>query len=233
MNTLMAGAAIRQKNRSTFTAAGYRDSVRMKEKRELYIAKYPAGSKQDELRDFNRAGYSQARPWHESPRPVFEFEAESGAAAVSAPVERRYKRQPRENWMDWLAEEARRDTKDVIICVVLCAMLVLMAALWGQRLAQSRSLQLDIQKYENGTTALEANNEVLRGQLSQAKAEDRIRNLAQNELGMLRPERAQTKEIYIPAADMARKTTVQENEEPKFEALDFMLGLLDVFGFEE
>ena len=65
-----------------------------------------------------------------------------------------------------------------------------------------------------------------------AKEGERIRNLAQNELGMLRPERAQHVTIYIQSPDTAQQT-LQQNEEPRMEMLDILLGLLDVLHIGE
>ena len=62
---------------------------------------------------------------------------------------------------------------------------------------------------------------------------ERIRNLAQNELLMLRPERAETQTIYIQAPEKTTETTLQQNEEPRMEALDILLGLLNVFHIGE
>ena len=60
--------------RGRYSAAGYRHAYTEQEKEqgELYIASVPAGSAQDELRDFNRAGYQAERPWRQTPEPLFE-----------------------------------------------------------------------------------------------------------------------------------------------------------------
>ena len=66
-----------------------------------------------------------------------------------------------------------------------------------------------------------------------ARSGERIRNLAQNELGMLRPERAMTQKIYIQAPDSTAAATLQNTEEPRMEMLDILLGLLNVLHIGE
>ncbi|MBP3656382.1 MAG: hypothetical protein J6K32_06770 [Clostridia bacterium] len=201
----------------------------MKHQHELYIARVQAGSRQDELLDYNRAGYAGVRPWHESPTPVFD----GGDAAVAMPVRRARQRRAADGWMDRLAIAARKEKADAIVCVLLIAAILVIGAVWGQKMHQSDRINDEIERIKISTEYLEGRNGELQKALDAAKGDARIRNLAQNELGMLRPERAETRTIYVQASDLAKKTTVQENEEPKFEALDFMLGLLNVFGFEE
>ena len=201
----------------------------MTRQRDLYIAKVAAGSKQDELRDFNRVGYTQAYPWRESPTPVFE----GGAAVVSEPVVRPHTRRRRESWMDILAEQMRRDTLGAVACILLCAVLLLLGVAWGRQICNELEMHRQFTEYQADTRKLNDLNDALSAQLEAAKSGERIRNLARNELGMLRRESAEKISIYVQASDVAKKSRVQENEEPKFEVLDFMLGLLNVFDFKE
>ena len=69
--------------------------------------------------------------------------------------------------------------------------------------------------------------------LELAKDGGRIRNLAQNKLGMLRPERAQSQTIYIQNVADGQKKPVQEQESPRLGFLDLMLGLLDMLNIGE
>ncbi|MDO4741666.1 MAG: hypothetical protein Q4A66_13440, partial [Eubacteriales bacterium] len=87
--------------------------------------------------------------------------------------------------------------------------------------------------YQSRTVALEKESERLAQQLEIAKSGERIRNLAQNELHMLRPERALTETIYIQTIDNNPDTVLQQNEEPRMEALDILLGLLNVLHIGE
>jgi len=222
----MAGMNHARKERASYSRAGYIGADYAQEERELYIAKAPAGSLQDELRDFNRAGYRSERPWNETPVPVFEAEG----VPVSVPSSGRRVRQ--ETFFDRLAYYARREKKDAIACVVLLAIILMMTAAWGQKLVEGKRLQDTISSYHAQTLAFEKDNERLGAQLEIAKSGERIRNLAQNELNMLRPERAQHVTIYIQTPEAAQQT-LQQNEEPRMELLDILLGLLDVLHIGE
>ena len=162
--------------------------------RELYISAVPAGSAQDNLRDFNRrkkAGFVERAAYH-----------------------------------------ARRDRKGVIACVALSCAMLMMTALWGGRMVDGVQLARDIASYQSQTLALQQENEALTRQLELASSGERIRNLAQNELGMLRRERANQETIYI-RTDNIQNTAVQQDEEPRMELLDVLLGLIDVFHIGE
>jgi len=222
----MAGMNHARKERASYSRAGYVGAYDAREERELYIAKTPAGSAQDDLRDYNRLGYRSERPWNETPVPVFEAEA----ASVAAPSAGRRVRQ--ESFFDRVAYHARRERKDAILCVVLLAIILMMTAAWGQKLVEGKRVQDAIARYQAQTLAFEKDNERLATQLEMARNGERIRNLAQNELGMLRPERAQHVTIYIQAPEAANQT-LQQNEEPRMELLDILLGLLDVLHIGE
>ena len=225
VNTLMAGAYKARVVRGKYSQAGYAGA----QDRQLYIAQVPAGSLQDELRDYNRAGYRSERPWNETPSPAFEttLAAETQAAAV------RQKRVKKQSLMDYLSAQAKRERKDVIACIVLLGVIMMMTAVWGQKMIQGVEIQRAINHYQTSTVAFERENERLSQRLEIARGGERIRNLAQNELGMLRPERAMTQKIYIQTPDEAVKTTVQNSEEPRMEMLDILLGLLNVLHIGE
>lgn len=221
----MAGMNHARKERASYSRAGYGGAYGIQEERELYIAKAPAGSAQDDLRDYNRAGYRSERPWNEPPVPVFEAEA-----AVAVPSAGRRVR--RETFYDKLAYHAKRERREVVACVVLAAIILMMTAAWGQKLVEGKRVQDAISSYQAQTLAFEKDNERLSAQLEVAKSGERIRNLAQNELGMLRPERAQHMTIYIQTPDTVHQS-LQQNEEPRMELLDILLGLLDVLHIGE
>lgn len=194
----------------------------------MYIADVPAGSAQDSLRDLNRAGYRSERPWRETPSPVFEEEA------PAAPVRSAKRRQAREQTVtEWLMASARRDRRDVAVCIVLLGVILMMAAAWGQKMIAGVQIQQRIESYQTQTKVFEAENERLVQQLELARSGERIRNLAQNELNMLRPERAEHETIYIQAPDSMTQEPVQQNGEPRMELLDFLLGLLNVLHIGE
>ncbi|MBQ3168998.1 MAG: hypothetical protein IJB99_04475, partial [Clostridia bacterium] len=214
----MAGTYKARSVRGKYSQAGYTGE----ENRPLYIADVPAGSLQDELRDYNRAGYRSERPWNETPSPAFEAVE---AVETAAPVVRR-KRAKQKSVMDYLSAQAKKERRDVVACIVLLGVIMLMTAAWGQKMIQGVEIQRAINQYQASTVAFERENERLSQQLELARGGERIRNLAQNELGMLRPERAMTQKIYIQAPDTTAQTSVQNSEEPRMEMLDILLGLL-------
>ena len=225
----MAGARA-PRSRQRYTAAGSKKIAAEK----MYIAPVPAGSRQDELRDYNRSGYRSERPWHETPQPLFEqpaYVAEQEAPVyTSQPAAGRRKK--KKSFAEYLLYHAAREKKDVAACVLLVCAILMMAAMWGQKMVAGVELQQVITSYQNQTVAFEKENERPAQKLEQAKSGERIRNLAQNELNMLRPERAQTEMIYIQTIE-DDDTTLQQNEEPRMEMLDILLGLLNVFHIGE
>ena len=218
----MAGTYKARSVRGKYSQAGYTSE----DVRPMSIADVPAGSAQDELRDFNRVGYRSDRPWNEAPLPVFE------GGETAAPVVRR-KRVKQKSVMDYLSAQAKKERRDVIACIVLLGVIMLMTAAWGQKMIQGVEIQRTINQYQASTVAFERENERLSQQLELARGGERIRNLAQNELGMLRPERAMTQKIYIQAPDAAAQASVQNQEEPRMEMLDILLGLLSVLHIGE
>lgn len=222
----MAGAYRARSARGRYSQAGYAGN----EDRTLYIADVPAGSAQDELRDYNRAGYRSERPWHETPAPVFE--AAEAAPAQQMPAPGRGRARP-QTFLDRLAAQARRERRDVIVCFVLLAVIMMMLAAWGQKMIEGVEIQRSINAYQANTVAFERENERLAQQLELARGGERIRNLAQNRLNMLRPERAAKETIYIQTADYSRRQALQQDEEPKMELLDILLGLLNVLNIGE
>ena len=222
----MAGAYKARSARGRYSQAGYAGN----EDRTLYIADVPAGSAQDELRDYNRAGYRSERPWHETPAPVFEAAEAAPAQQSSAPGRGRARPQ---TFLDRLAAQARRERRDVIVCFVLLAVIMMMLAAWGQKMIEGVEIQRSINAYQANTVAFERENERLAQQLELARGGERIRNLAQNELGMLRPERAKTETIYIRTPESTAQKTAQNTGEPRMELLDILLGLLNVLHIGE
>lgn len=224
VNTLMAGTANARVKRYKYTAAGYVSGEGMP---ELYVSREPAGSAAENLRDLNLPGYRTERPWNDTPDPFFG--AEIAAQPVSNPVRRtRRNTKHRGDWVEWLYREAKRAKRDVAACVIFGAVILTLTALWGQKMVEGVQLQSGIASYQAQTNALEKDNERLSQQIEQAKSGERIRNLAQNELGMLRPERAETKTIYIETPVSSAEGVLEKNEKPSFEVLDFALGILEM-----
>ena len=227
----MAGARTARGARSRYTSAGY-----AREQADLYIAKRPAGSAQEKLVDLNRIGYAgvdyrSARPWRESPEPALQMEDVVAPARTRTSRARSVSRQ--EDLSTRLLNAAKREKREAIICAILAAMILLLLASWGQKMVEGVQLQNDIASFQGSTLALEAENEGYMRKLEEAKSGERIRNRAQNDLHMLRPERAHKESLYIQIPDVARTPEQAQNEEPKMELLDILLGLLSVFHIGE
>lgn len=227
VNTLMAGTYKAHSARGRYSQAGY---VR-EEERPMYIADVPAGSAQDDLRDLNRAGYRSERPWNDAPDPVFE-ETPPAKPPQKRPAARRQPQKPR-TFMDRLVAQAHRERRDVVVCAAFVVVIMMMTAAWGQKMIRGVEIQQTIRMYQANTVAFERDNERLAQELELARDGKRIRNLAQNELGMLRPERARTETIYIQTPESVAEEPVQNIEEPSMEILDILLGLLNVFQIGE
>lgn len=163
----------------------------------------------------NKAGYRTERPWRDTPTPVFESEPIKKETAVKNTRYAPKKRSKRQlGLIDRLLLEAQRDRKSVAACIVLFALMLTMTAVWGQKMVEGVNVQRDIQSYQDRTISLQKENEKLRQQLEIAENGERIRNLAQNELGMLRRERAQTETIYIHAPENRCRSRHRKRSRP-------------------
>lgn len=199
----------RRRTVSAYSAGGYSDE------QDLYLSALRPGSRQDRLRDLNRLGYTEG---YDSPDPFFEEEV-------------REKEKPKNNLAKglWTAirEEAKQDRLGSAIFVFLLIAFLLLSGFWFNRMAISARNRSDIESYRRRTEALLLANETLRAELARVQDGERIRNLAMNEHGMLRRERAETVEIYVQVPEAGNVITARPAEETKFEVLDFLLGLLD------
>ena len=225
VNRLMAGARAERKLRGRYTTAGYAHG-----QPSLYIASVPAGSPQENLRDLNRRGYGTGyrseRPWREE--PVLSYEQTVQAQPIS-----RTRPPRRPDFSTRFARAVRRERRAATVCVLLIAAILMIVAAWGQKMIEGVRIQNAIAEYQSQTLALEQSIQSLTLQLETAKDGGRIRNKAQNDLGMLRPERSQKETIYIRASDLAVTEQLQQTEEPQMELLDILLGLLNVFHIGE
>ena len=228
----MTGTRTMRVSRGRYVSAGYaeRRERPAKNERELYISADPAGSARENLRDLNRAGYRSERPWHDTPDPALQKAAPETQRRAPA---RKTAARKRLGPIDRLLAEIRRDRKGVAVCAMLAATMLVMAVAWGRNMVSGVSIQRDIEHYQAQTISLQRENEKLTQQLEIAESGERIRNLAQNELGMLRRERAQTETIYIQAPEKKAQDEAQALSENHMEILDFLLGLLNVFHIGE
>lgn len=225
----MAGAKAARGVRGRYTTTGYAS-----DRPGLYIADDPAGSARDNLRDYNRVGYAPGayvteRPWRNAPKP--EEQEIPAPAAHAAPHTPRAPR--REDWGEKLSRMAVKERRDVVVCIVLAALILMILASWGQKMVEGVRIQNSIADIQAQTLNLERENERIAAQIELAKNGERIRNDAQNTLGMLRPERANHETIFIQTSDLAVKPEQETVEEPKMELLDVLLGLLSVFHIGE
>jgi len=124
-------------------------------------------------------------------------------------------------------------SEGVLICLALLFAMLMMVAAWGGEMVDGVMLSRDIAMYETQTKYIKMENEGLQRQLEIASSGERIRNLAQNELGMLRPERANQATIYIRATDAAETMAQTEAGGVEMELLDILLGLLNVLHIGE
>ena len=143
VNTLMAGMNHARKERASYSRAGYVGAYHAQEERELYIAKAPAGSLQDDLKDYNRIGYRSERPWNETPEPLFETKKAQPPKYKAAPA-----KQKKRTFAQWVIYQARQDRMGAMVCTgLLCAMLM-MVVVWGGEMVQG------VQLNEAGANAL-------------------------------------------------------------------------------
>ena len=224
---MMTGTRTMRVSRGRYVSAGYAEKRARPaaDERELYISADPAGSARENLRDLNRAGYRSERPWRDTPDPALQKAAPE--------TQRRAPARKRLGPIDRLLAEIRRDRKGVAVCAMLAATMLVMAAAWGRNMVSGVNAQRSIERYQAQTITLRQENEKLAQQLEIAGSGERIRNLAQNELGMLRRERAQTETIYIQAPDKKAREEAQTVGQTHMEILDFLLGLLNVFHIGE
>lgn len=223
----MADAKASYKARARYTSAGY--DARTQDEDKLYISKVPAGSRQDDLLDFNRVGYQAERPWRDTPESPFETEERR------EPEKKPGTKKPtgRPGLLGYLEREAQKARLDAAVCVLLLSCILVFTAAWGQKMVEGVSIQNDIDAYQQKTIALTKENERLTQQIEMAKNGERIRNLAQNELHMLRPERANRETIYIRTPSVEAGGAAQQQEKPRLEVLDLLLGMLNLFHIGE
>ena len=231
-HTIMTGTKTMRASHGRYVSAGYAQRQAKPEEKDLYIADDPAGSARENLRDLNKTGYRAERPWHDPPDPALQREVPPRQATVKTTVRRTAKKKSL-GPVDHLLLEIRRDRAGVTVCVMLAATMLMMAVAWGRNMVSGVNIQRDIENYQAQTISLQRENEKLTQQLENAESGERIRNLAQNELGMLRRERAQTETIYIQAPEKKAQEGAQTGGETHMEILDFLLGLLNVFHIGE
>lgn len=237
MNRLMTSIGTGRSSRGHYTTAGYntrQDRAQPREEDDLYIAKVPAGSAQDILRDLNREGYRCERPWRQASQLPLEEEpkAKQGRSPKTSRPRAPEKKRQRDLFEN-LMYEAGRDKAACALCVVLLVVLALFTSVYLRQLYTGVQIENANRSKQAQINVLIAENDQYMQQLEMAKSGERIRNLAQNELGMLRRERANIVEIYIQKPEVVTQETVQESEGILVKCLDFMLGMLELLHIGE
>ena len=228
----MTGTKTMRASHGRYVSAGYacgQEQRQTPQGRDLYIADDPAGSAREKLRDLNRAGYRGED--EETPSPALQ--TPEARRPDTFTVKKAAKKQRPMGPVDRLIYEVRRDRAGVTVCVLLAATMLVMCVAWGRNMVAGVNAQRSIENYQKKTVSLQKENEAMTQQLESAESGERIRNRAQNELGMLRRERAQTETIYIQAPDKKAREEAQAVGQTHMEILDFLLGLLNVFHIGE
>lgn len=220
----MSGPYKARHTRGQYNQAGYIGE----EERDMYIADVPAGSARDTLRDCSRKGYQCERPWNETPI----FETADAAPHQGGGVKQTAKKK-KQSGLDRLSDSFSRERSWGLACILAAAALLTAIVISAGQLMEGAQLQQSIVSYEQSTKALKDANDETERQYKLAFSGESIRNKAQNELHMLRPERVQTEKIYIRMPENMNRTTVQNIEEPGMDILDILLGLLSVFSIGE
>ena len=224
VNRLMAGAGLKKASRASYTSAGYVYDEEELEG-ELLIEHFQAGSAQDLLRDNNRIGYSVEE--RDSDGLPFSFVADE---PMKLPV-RKAKKKPEEQltMTQRLARAIRRERAAVAVCSVLLVLNIVLLSFWGQAMIDGVRLQEKIEGYEKGIGEYELDISEARTKIDRATNDERVRNVAQNELGMLRRERVATEKIYIQTAGISAPRPVVADVEESTGLLDWLLSVADIF----
>lgn len=220
MNTLMAGAKSASASRGKYSTAGY-----LAQERDMYISREPAGSAQDRLRDMNQPAY-RADVRAESPEPALGRVERNRKQTIRSHTKKK-------NLVERIGLAAETDRAGAIVCVVLICIAVGLGILNLQKHGEYRQLKSEITRYTNAINALEAENAIYEDKLAIESSGEKIRNRAQNELGMLRPERAARETIYITIPNNQGMTPVQEDSEPELDLMDIVLGIMNVMKIGE
>ena len=225
VNRLMAGTGLKKADRARYTAAGY--VYEEEQERELLIERVQAGSAPDLLRDNNRIGYSEEERDDDGLPFVFiEPEREE-------PLRKAKKtREEQLTFAERLVRAIRRERSAVAACCVLLVLNIVLLSFWGQALIDGIRLQDKIDVYDQGISDYKAIIADARSQIALATNDEHVRIVAQNELGMLRKERVDTKKIYIQTAGIVPARQPEEVVEESTGVLDWLLSVADIFDFK-
>ncbi len=232
VNTLMAGAGKAQ--RGHYTSAGYAYEEQERES-ELYLERDRAEFARELIRDNHRVGYS-AQELDEDGLPFSFFIDEAQRDEERARQKKRSARarqaQEELTFTERLAIAMRRERCAAAVCCVLLALNATLLAFWGQAMIDGVEKRNQIEAYEDDIAGYQAEIETARKAIDAAQRGDRIRNVAQNELGMLREELVTKQTIYIQAPSAAADRPQQTQEQERTGLLDWLLSAADIFDFK-
>ena len=224
----MAGAGIRKASRASYTSAGYAYDKDWQD-RDLLIERVQAGSAQDLLRDNNRVGYG-AQELDGDGLPFSFFEKDEWQERVEAAEKKKKKKQLTRT--EQLVRAVRRERFAVAVCSVLLVLNIVLLSFWGQAMIDGVRIQDKITEYDDGIDDYDELIYDARVIINRATNDERVRNVAQNELGMLRKERVATEKIYIQMASVAQEKPVVAEAEEGTGVLDWLLSVADIFDFK-
>ena len=190
---------VKRGSRGEFVSAG----VIYDNESELYIAREMPGSSRENLRD-----NAYANRYTESPDPVLGSRETAGEP-------RRVQAGP----LDMVIRELKKDR----IAALMCGMLYISKVMQIQKDLQA------IEIYRTNESFFAEKNIELEQKLELAQSGERIRNQALNNLGMLRREKADIREIYIQLPDDVGESVQNTQVETKFGLLDALLNLIGIF----
>ncbi len=181
---------------------------------DLYIAREMPGSSRENLLD-----NAYETRYTESPEPVLaekQQTVEKNSAVHMGPL-------------DVLLREIRKDRISAALCAILFVLFVGLGILYVSKTMQIRKDIQAIDVFRTNESFFMEKNVELERQLEQARSATRIRNQAQNNLGMLRREKADIREIYIQLPEDEEESKQNMQAETKFELLDALLNLIGIF----
>ena len=181
---------------------------------DLYIAREMPGSSRENLLD-----NAYETRYTESPEPVLaekQQTVEKNSAVHMGPL-------------DVLLREIRKDRTSAALCAILFVLFVGLGILYVSKTMQIRKDIQAIDVFRTNESFFMEKNVELERQLEQARSATRIRNQAQNNLGMLRREKADIREIYIQLPEDEEESKQNMQAETKFELLDALLNLIGIF----
>lgn len=234
-------AGVRSAGRSRYTAAGFVYDEYDARESDLLIERDQAGSARDLMRDNNRIGYSAPELDGDGlPFSFFINEAKNEREYEEASRERirreiEEKRRAREEAQLTLTERVvhavHRERRAFALCCVLLVVNLTLLSFWGQTMIDGVRKRDMIVMYENGAKEYRMEIDAANVKIANAQNGERVRNKAQNELGMLRTERVATQTIYLQTSNLAAAKPEQEVVQESMGLLDWLLSVADILDF--